>query len=321
MDIIRRLVPYDAAQSLHLIEQVFGSDEAELETYQLNGSECAHNTDIVYEARENGQLLGMIHATIPKNAPTLCGLSAMCTAPQSRGLGIGRLLFEQIVREIDQQGVETAFLGTGNPLAAKLYRSTGFSYLIGSGVMVRCCGEDITDFIKRTFLSEPQQLRLVSGSPALRIPMIPFIVQGGIQKILDINTGLFNSGFITQLSCMSLYPRYHALTQKGGNYWAAVNEHGIPCAMMSILPTQCGLRMDLSCSQNICDSIPQVFASILEREAPVYMQIADIDVKKQQLAQRLGFHKIESSSVMLKCGSFHLPVSTYACADTNYKAV
>ena len=311
MDIIRRVVPYEAAESLRLIGQVFGDEEAELETYQLNGSECTYNLDIVYEARQNDQLVGMIHATIPKEAPTICGLSAMCTSPQHRGAGIGRLLFERIVGEIDQLGVETAFLGTGNPLAAKLYRSTGFSYLFGSGVMARCHNADITDFIKQTYLTAPKELHMIPGSPALRIPLIPFIVLGGIQKVLDINTGLFNSGFITQLSCMSLYPRYQALAQKGGQYWAAVNEYGIPCAMISVLPTQAGLRLDFSCAQNACDSFSQAFDSIPCDKNAVYMQIAEIDGKKQRLAEQLGFRKSTQASVMLKCGNFHLPFSTY----------
>ena len=316
MEITCRFVPYKSTEALALIEQIFGADEAELETCQLNGSECAHNLDIVYEARENGRLVGMIHATIPKEAPAICGLSAMCTDPQHRGAGIGRLLFERIVDEMDRLGVETAFLGTGNPLAAKLYRSTGFSYLFGSGVMARCHNADITDFVKRTYLTEPKQVKVVSGSAALRIPMIPFIVLGGIQKVLDINTDLFNSGFATQLSCMSLYPRYQALTQKGGNYWAAVNEQGIPCAMMSVLPTEEGSRLDFCCSQNVCDNFSQIFHSVVSGSEPLYMQIADIDVKKQRLAEKIGFRKGEPASIMVKCGNFYLPFSTYYRAET-----
>ena len=74
MELIRRIVPYDAAAALKLLEDTFGYEEVVVEAPQLMGAEAAVNKDIVWEAWEDGQLLGTIHVTIPKAAPA----SAVC---------------------------------------------------------------------------------------------------------------------------------------------------------------------------------------------------------------------------------------------------
>jgi flagellin-like hook-associated protein FlgL len=54
-----------------------------------------------------------------------------------------------MMEDIDAAGVMVSLLGTGNPVAAKLYASFGFSYLVCSGVMVRFRGCDMVDFIRK----------------------------------------------------------------------------------------------------------------------------------------------------------------------------
>ena len=303
MDLIRRIVPYDASAALKLLEDTFGYDEVVVEAPQLMGAEVAVNNDIVWEAWEKDLLVGTIHVTIPKSCPTICGLSAMATHPSVRGKGLGRILFAKIIEEFESQGVTTAFLGTSNPIAAKLYHSLGFSFLSGSHVMVRYSHGDTVDFCREHYAPVCKDCSILSDDSAIRIPMIPLVLMGGNTKVLDVNTGLFHRDFVTQRSCMGLYPRYDALLKQGGHFYAASDETGTLGAMLSTMPTELGIRADFFC----CDGFEGQLSKLLSAcEQDVYLQIADCDEKKQSIAQQLGFSPVGEVQ-MLRCGDVWLP--------------
>lgn len=307
MELIRRTVPYEASAVLKLLEDTFGYEEVVVEAPQLMGEEVAANKDIVWEAWEGNQLLGTIHATIPRCCPTICGLSAMATHPSARGKGLGRLLFAKIIEEFESQGVTTAFLGTSNPIAAKLYHSLGFSFLSGSHVMVRYHKGDTVDFCRENYAPIRKECRILKDDSAIRIPMIPLTLMGANTKVLDVNTGLFHRDFVTQRSCMGLYPRYDSLQKNGGHFYAAFDEDGVMGALLSTMPTDAGIRADFYC----CDGFEGLLPKLLEAcEDSVYLQIAECDVKKQELAKKSGFSPA-GNDVLLPCGDVWLPFRIY----------
>ena len=307
MELIRRIVPYDASAALKLLEDTFGHDEVVVEAPQLMGKELAANNDVVWEAWEDNQLVGTIHATIPKCFPTICGLSAMATHPSVRGKGLGRILFAKIIEEFESQGVTTAFLGTSNPIAAKLYHSLGFSFLSGSHVMVRYSHGDTVDFCRKHFSSVRKDCHILKDDSAIRIPLIPLTLMGGNTKVLDVNTGLFHRDFVTQRSCMGLYPRYDTLLKKGGHFYAAMDEDGVLGAILSTMPTETGIRADFYC----CDGFEGLLPKLTETcKDTVYLQIAECDSKKRELATALGFSPV-GEPVMLPCGDVWLPFRIY----------
>lgn len=307
MELIRRTVPYDASAALKLLEDTFGYEEVVVEAPQLMGNEVAVNKDIVWEAWENDLLVGTIHVTIPRSCPTVCGLSAMATHPSVRGKGLGRLLFAKIIEEFESQGVTAAFLGTSNPIAAKLYHSLGFSFLPGSHVMVRYCQGDTVDFCREHYAPVRGDCRILIDNSAIRIPMIPLVLMGGNTKVLDVNTGLFHRDFVTQRSCMGLYPRYETLLAKGGHFYAATDEKGIVGAILSTMPTEVGIRADFYC----CDGFEGLLSKLMDScKETVYLQIAECDSKKQELAKALGFSP-SGEAELLKCGDVYLPFRMY----------
>lgn len=307
MELIRRIVPYEADAALKLLEDTFGYEEVVVEAPQLMGAEVTANKDIVWEAWEDGQLLGTIHATIPRCCPTLCGLSAMATHPSVRGKGLGRILFAKIIEEFESQGVTAAFLGTSNPIAAKLYHSLGFSFLSGSHVMVRYHKGDTVDFCRERYAPVRTDCRILKDDSAIRIPMIPLTLMGGNSKILDVNTGLFHRDFVTQRSCMGLYPRYEHLLKKGGHFYAGFDADGVMGALLSTMPTEAGIRADFYC----CDGFEGLLPRLLDAcEDRVYLQIAECDEKKQILAKALGFSPA-GEAALLPCGDVWLPFRVY----------
>lgn len=307
MELIRRVVPYDASAALKLLEDTFGYEEVVVEAPQLMGKEAAVNKDIVWEAWEDDQLVGTIHTTIPKISPTICGLSAMATHPSVRGKGLGRILFAKIIEEFESQGVTTAFLGTSNPIAAKLYHSLGFSFLSGSHVMVRYHHGDTVDFCREHFSPVREDCSILKDNSTIRIPMIPLILLGGNTKVLDVNTGLFHRDFVTQRSCMGLYPRYDTLLKNGGHFYAAVDEDGVVGAILSTMPTEAGTRADFYCCDGFEGLLPKLIGSC---NNTMYLQIAECDSKKQELAKKLGFSPVGEVE-MLPCGDVWLPFRIY----------
>lgn len=309
MKLTRYIAPFDCKDVLQLWGEIFGEAEAALEKPQIDGSEISENLDIVYVATEGNALLGAIHATIPHICPSMCGLSGMCTTKASRGKGLGKILFTKILEEIDQRGVETTFLGTGNPIASKLYHSLGFSFLPGSYVMVRYSKGDTVDFTRRNYNSVPKVISVVSDTPSMRIPLIPLVLHRGQYKLLDYNTKILSSEEMVQLSCMGLYPRYAALQKQGGHFWGATNENGVLGAVASAAVTEQGIRADFFCCDSFSIAIPELLDKCGRTLGTFYLHLAKMDTEKRLLAESMGF-KVEAESD-LQIGSYSLPGLIY----------
>ena len=148
---------------LDWLAEIFGEGEKKLEYPQLSGAETSFNDDVIFKATDGGKILGSVHVTIPRADPTIAGVSAMFTTPEARGRGVGRIIFSEAIAYLDSIGVKTAFLGTGAPIAEKLYASLGFRYLYGSGVMFRSTEGAPVDFYKRRFSSAPSRITVAEG--------------------------------------------------------------------------------------------------------------------------------------------------------------
>lgn len=296
MELKRFIAPFDAPEALEGLEEIFGIEERLLEEVQLNGSESEYNKDIVYLAYEDNTLLGMIHATIPKNSPHLAGLSAMFTTKEARGKGLGNILFGKIVEEVSNQGARLTLLGTGNPVAAKLYAKFGFAYCSGSYVMVRFSEGDMVDFAKDYYQTPKGKIEVQRGNQAMRIPIIPLVLQKDFGLILDINTKIFNSTTITEPSCMGLFPRYINLRNCGGDYFMAFDEAGTLGAVGSVLPMENGTyRGDFFSLPSFESILPDLIEKIEEGFDKIYFEIAESDKNKARILEANEFKPFENA--------------------------
>ena len=279
---------------LTLLSEVFGAEEAQVEKPTLTGEEGEHNLDILYTAREGGELLGTVHVTIPRTMGSIGVISGVCTAFSARRRGIGQALLERCVSDFDAAGGEAMFLGTGNHVAAKLYASFGFSFLPGSNVMARVNGGDHADFAERYFSEASGKLEIVEGSPAFRCLLVPLVLRRGGGLILDCNAELFSSMYVTQRSCAGLYPRYAGISAKGGLFAGAVSPAGALCAIASILPMQDGMRMDFFAHPDAEHCLPSLVEWCEAHSAdyaPAYALASDEDAAKRRLLESLGYRE------------------------------
>ena len=311
MELKKFNAPFDTAEVLEHLEQIFGIEERLLEECQLNGSETEFNRDIVYLAYENDTLLGMIHATIPLKTPCLAGLSAMFTTEAARGKGIGKILFEKIVEEVSTHGARLTVLGTSNPVAAKLYSKFGFGFCPGSNVMARFSEGNMVDFARDYYRKASGSVIVSRGNQSMRIPIIPLVLQPDFPLILDINTGIFNSSTITQRSCMGLFPRYEALRKQGGDYFMAFDEAGTLGAVASVSPqNHRSFRADFFALPSFESAVPAMIHKIEESFGKVYFEIACSDKIKESILKKNGLKAIGEGCHI--AGDFMIPTIKYS---------
>ena len=296
MEIIKYSSPIKDNLPLQLIERIFGIDERMLETPQLDGSEIEYNDDIVYLAKDGDTVLGMVHATIPKSLPHLAGLSGVCTTPEARGKGIGKMLFGKIIEEIDALGVKVALLGTGNPIAAKMYSSFGFNYLPCSGVMIRLKEGGVIDFTRQMYDKPIGKITIDDGTAEMRIPIIPLALQNSDSIILDRNINLCITYFFAQRCCMSLYPRYIKLANDGGRYFGVYDERRVLGGIASIIADSDGeYRLDFFVQKSYESIIPALLDKAREISPEFYVEIAEGDSAKRAILEDIAFKTKKST--------------------------
>ena len=307
MQISRLIAPLSGEQPqkvLSLLNEVFGESEMEMAKPSFSGEEDAYNRDILYTAHEGAELLGTVHLTIPRDMRIIGGLSGVCITPSARRRGICKALVECFLADFDKEGGEAVFLGTGNPVAAKLYASAGFSFLAGSFVMARVREDNYLDFTEKYFSGAAGQFKMVEGSPAFRYPLVPLVLYQGKGLIMDCNAELFSSMYIAQRSCAGLYPRYANIVKNGGFFAGAVSD-GVLFAVASILPTPSGRRMDFFAHPSAEHILPDLI-KFCEARGAEYALISDADEDKKSFLISQGYKKEErrmysSGSISVNC--------------------
>ena len=109
------------------------------------------------------------------------------------------------------------------------------------------------------------------------------------QVILDVNVGITSRMFFTQKSCMGLFPKYLHLKENGGNYYGALNQDKLLGAVMSVKPTELGMRADFFSCQSFENSLPELIKKCKSDYGKIYFQIANADQRKAELISELGF--------------------------------
>ena len=296
MKIIKYTSPCQQTPALDLIEKIFGKFERDLETPQLDGTETKHNNDFIYLATEDDTVLGMIHITIPKHAPHLAGVSGVCTTEAARGKGVGKALFGAAMDEIDRLGVKYSFLGTGNPIAAKMYSSFGFSYVQNTSIMMRITDGGMIDFHRFMYDSPLGKITVTDDTAASRIPAIPLMIYRHSSVILDINVGLLSTCYLPQICCMSLYPRYMQLKKDGGRVLNAIDEDGVLGAMASVARDDDGtMRIDFFAVPAFKTALSEMIKKLIPENEDYYFELSASDGAKIEILEELGYIKFADS--------------------------
>lgn len=189
----------------------------------LTGQEKEFNRDFIFVAKYKNSVVSTAHLTVSIFDKRFGGVGEVATHPDYRGKGLARILCSRVIEEFEKIGGKYLFLGTGNFIAAKLYHSLGWRYILGSKVMLRNSeGESPESFFAEYFCNvKNSKVQVVKGDARFRLQIIPCILFPYDEIVLDLNTELFSTRWFIQNSCMGLYPRYEKI-DKNGSWFVAL---------------------------------------------------------------------------------------------------
>lgn len=290
--LIDELIPFWAA--------IFGEVLPDMERAVFLGDEDAYSRSTLYLQREGTQLAGTCFIMHSKTMPTLAGFGEVATAPQFRGRGIAAELCSQAVADFRAAGGEAFFLGTVNPVAARVYHRLGWRKLAGANVMVNLTSSASPEEFLVDYFRRPGQVEISIASPDVRVPMIPLILTPHDSQVLDANVGLYSCRYRTQNSCMGLYPRYVRDLKPGqGAFFAARTEDGRVVGLATALPANREIagydcQIDGFVHHHFAASWPDLIEAAYAwakagGATALRAAISAEDLEKQALFQSLGF--------------------------------
>jgi predicted N-acetyltransferase YhbS len=225
-------------------ESSFGTSFDETRDVLGNGIEVGRNRDTVWCLRrdlapasdEVAGLVATCQLTVPVEQPELGGLGGVATAEDHRRQGLAERLCREARDLFCDEGGEALFLGTVDPLAARIYRRLGWSRLAGSTVHVHVSADQSPEeFLVDWFRDADGSVTVKPGTARARIPMIPLLLTPHTEQVLDANLDLVSIRYARQDSCMGLYPGYANLSaRRTGQTEPADNAALVRCALESL---------------------------------------------------------------------------------------
>ena len=236
-------------------QEIFETSFEESREVLGSGIEAGRNHDTVWVVRGEGSLASTCRLTVSSHLPTLGGLGEVATAATHRRQGLGERLCREARGVFREGGGEALFLGTVNPAAARVYFRLGWRRLAGTTVMLNVTGDlSPEEYLVDWFRSAAGDVVVRPGSARARLAMIPLLVVPHDEQLLDANVGLFSTRYATQNSCMGLYPRYTALEESGGTWFAAWAPRGHLVGLASARPLAQGVVQIDACTHRVARS-------------------------------------------------------------------
>lgn len=230
MEIVRVELPVEEAVADRWIafwQAAFGTS-FEHHRRTLTTGDRGINRDCVYEAREAGVLAGTCRVTQPVARPDLGGMGEVAVSESWRGRGLASVLCRRARDEFVSAGGRLLFLATVNPAAFRVYHRLGWKRMPGSTVMAYAQGPLSPEEAVRDLVSAPVPWRVGEGDAADRIPLIPLCVHPHDAHVLDATAGLYSVRYVSQRSCMGLYPKVEGVREgRRGNWFSARTDAGM----------------------------------------------------------------------------------------------
>ena len=271
---------------LSLLCKTFGAEEEYLERRQLCGAESFYNEDYLFTAWEDGELIGNLHLTVNAKNKAFGVLGGMVVEKKARGSGVAKTLFGDACDFFDNLGGKALFLGTGNPVAAKLYEKFGFSFISGTVIMARVKGSSLLDFYNEIYSEKDYEITEMDDG--CRIPIILPATARGKDVLMDINANIVNNLYATQISCTGLYPRLLKIKEQGRVLVSKLKNQGI-CAVLTEKETNGVNNIDCFAYSGYEKVLPEMIGKILEEGRRYSAIICKEDKEKLSLFNGFGF--------------------------------
>ena len=272
----------------------------------LLGGEMPDARITVYTRRIENRLAGACLVASSDIMPSLGGLGEVATSPAARRTGIATALTRQALDDFRDRGGQALFLGTVNPVAARIYHRLGWRKLAGARLMVNVLnGDSPEDFLVdyfREICGEVVSVR--APTPADRAPLIPLLASPHDWQVLDFNVGVTSTRYAVLDSCLGLYRRYAAIARDGLGVWFCAGTDGGNVVGVSTarLDGHGGCRADGFTHKDhsaIWQDLIQAAADwgVGRQATHIYADVSVEDEEKRTLFESLGFsHATEGDS-------------------------
>ena len=197
-------------------------DNVDVDKILLGGSEKTINQINLYSIEKDSDFLSSVILIFPKDNSAVSGLGEVCTRIDSRGRNYASNLCK-LARDdfFSKSNAQGNFLGTTNPIAAKIYERLGWKKITNSLVMFNSVNNiSFENFVEENYISS-EKLNISEGSPYFRLPLIPFVLSNKKFIYSDINVGIL--GELERSYCLSLYEKFDSLLKKNGNWYCMHN--------------------------------------------------------------------------------------------------
>lgn len=300
---------------LNFWEKIFGRDFILNQNLAniLSGNEKKFNRDLIFIAKFGNTIVSTVHLTISRFDPRLGGIGEVATDSLYRKKGLAGMLCRMAINEFEENKGRWLFLGTSNPVAARLYHSLGWRYIAGSRVMLRDCrGGSPENFLRKYILHCGSQChRIVRGKACFRLQIIPALIVPYDEPVLDLNAGLFSTRWSMQKSCLGLYPVYEKIDREGA--WFVALSGRFVTGIVSVKFCDDGKYAQID-GFSIPSASRQVLIDLYQKAIAyarknnvfeIHMPVDALDLRKKNLLSILGCEesdekmKIESREMVL----------------------
>ena len=292
----------ETEEVLKLIGLTFGEEEEMLERRQLCGEESEYNADYLFTAYEDGKLLGNIHLTVCGTNGTVGCLGGLVTVPEARGKGVATKLFADACECFDKLGGRMLFLGTGNPVAARMYEKFGFRFITGTAIMVRVKDSPLFDVCREMY--SDKEYEIIEMNDSCRVPIIPIVADRGRDILMDFNANIINNQYATQNSCTGLYPRFLKI-KENGRVMVARLKNGAVAAVLTERSDGEIHNIDCFAYTGFEEALPQMLEKAIEMDRNYSAVICKKDTEKLQLFKSFGFST--DSEYDYEFNNIHIP--------------
>ncbi|HOK80030.1 MAG TPA: GNAT family N-acetyltransferase [bacterium] len=261
----------------------------------LSGKERNHNRDFLFIAQHKTSIISTVHLTISEFDKRIGGIGEVATLKQYRGKGIAKALCSIAIKTFEDNGGKWLFLGTSNPVAARLYYSLGWHYIMGTKIMLRnSSGKSPEVFLRQYFSAvKNNKIRILQGDSRFRLQIIPLVIIPYDEPVLDLNAGLFSTRWYVQRSCMGLYPHYEKLEEHGA-WFVAISGKFLAGIVSIVFHDKSVAQIDGFCIPGIDKKVMlNLYETAIDyakksNASEIHMVADALDEKKKQLLLKIG---------------------------------
>ena len=278
--------------------------------------------DSIFVGWVSDEPVGNVHYSTAASTPEIGALGFVITAPAHCGKGISSILTQMATRNFVAAGGVCMHLGTGNPVAHRIYQRCGFKDYSGHVMRYLAPDETWEDF-DDTYFSDlgPAEVRPGHWGDQARVAMLylaphPWFVR-------DYPERLFCHPAVVQTRCGSILPSMMVnATQRNGGLWILEN----PAHRVVGAATLTRLDETAQSHAPILDFLiaPAYFHQAHDLLTPALSEhrgaeikqlrvfLASCDNEKAEILQRLGFYREATLAAQFRAGDDHHDLQIYS---------